>query len=83
MPVTAQATLSYEVESITVDGRGACIVLVSVSLGAQRLQSLQAQLDASVCAPVWAGVPTPGVPRWPDLRAKLYALLQAQGVIPV
>lgn len=82
MPITALATLSYEVESIAIDGTGACSVLVSVSLGAKRLQSVQAQLDAAACAPVWAGMPTPGLPRWPDLRAKLYSLLQAQGVIP-
>ena len=82
MPITAQATISYEVESITIDGKGACAVLVSVSLGAQRLQSVQAQLDAAACAPVWGGMPTPGLPRWLDLKAKLYGLLQAQGVIP-
>lgn len=82
MPVVTQATLSYEVESVAIDGRGACTVLLSVSLGAQKLQTLQASLDAAACAPVWGGMPTPGLRRWPDLRDRLYALLQAQGVIP-
>ena len=82
MPHTAQATLSYEVQSIAIDGNGACSLLLSVSLGAQRLQTLQAQLDAATCAPVWGGLPTPGLRRWPDLKAQLYVLLQAQGVIP-
>lgn len=82
MPITAQATLSYEVQSIAIDGGGACTVMVSVSLGASKLQTLQAQLDAATCAPVWGGMPTAGQRRWPDLKAQLYTLLQAQGVIP-
>jgi hypothetical protein len=82
MPLTTQATLSYEVQSITIDGTGACTVLLAVSLGSQRLQSVQTQLDAATCAPVWQGMPAPGMSRWVELRTKLYALLQAQGVIP-
>lgn len=82
MPITAQATLSYEVQSIAIDGTGACTVMLSVSLGANRLQTVQAQLDSATCAPVWGGMPTPGLRRWPDLKAQLYALLQAQGEIP-
>ena len=82
MPITAQATLSYEVQSLTIDGTGACAVLLSVSMGAQKLQTIQANLDAATCAPVWGGMPVPGLRRWPDLRDKLYSVLQAQGVIP-
>lgn len=82
MPITAQATLSYEVQSIAIDGTGACSLLLSVSLGTQQLKTMQTQLDAATCAPVWAGMPAPGLRRWPDLKAQLYALLQAQGVIP-
>lgn len=82
MPITAQVALAYEVESVSIDGTGACGVLLSVKLGAQRLQSVQARLEADVCAPVWAGVPPATTARWPDLKAQLYALLQAQGVIP-
>lgn len=82
MPITAQATLSYEVQSVTIDGSGACTVLLSVSLGARQLQPMQAQLDAATCAPVWGGLPTPGLRRWPDLKSQLYTLLLAQGVIP-
>lgn len=82
MPITALANLTYTVKSIAIDGSGACSVLMSVSLGAQQLQTVQAQLDAAVCAPVWSGMPTPGLGRWADLRDQLYGLLQAQGVIP-
>lgn len=82
MPIDTPAILTYEVQSISIDGAGACQVLLEVRLGAQRLQAMQVQLDAPSCAPVWAGVPDAGVPRWTDLRAQLYALLRAQGAIP-
>ncbi len=82
MPITATASLTYEIQTVTIDGTGACTVLLAVTLGGQRLQGVQAQLDAAACAPIWAGVPPPNTPRWPDLKARLYALLQAQGVIP-
>ena len=49
MPITAQATLSYEVQSIAIDGTGACSLLLSVSLGTQQLKTMQTQLDAVRC----------------------------------
>ena len=82
MPIQTPATLTYEVLNVAIDGAGACTVLLSVSLGAQRLQTVQSTLDAAACASIWVGVPQPGVGRWADLKTQLYALLRAQGVIP-
>jgi hypothetical protein len=83
MPVTKTTSITYQVEAVTVSADGAITVLVSAAgSDGQRLQSIQAQFDPSVTAPVWAAVPPAGTPRWPDLRAQLYALLQAQGYIP-
>ena len=82
MPINASVVLTYEVQSLSVDGSGGCTVLLSVSQGTARLQAINVQLDAATCAPVWAGVPAPGIARWPELKAQLYALLKAAGSIP-
>lgn len=82
MPVDAPAVLTYEVQSVSIFGDGGCSVDVQISMAGAPLKTQRVALEAAACAPVWAGMPTPGLPRWPDLKTQLYGLLRAQGVIP-
>lgn len=82
MPITAAVTLDYEVQSVTIDGTGACAVQMHVRLGGELLKTVHAELSAAACRPVWAGIPDEPRPRWPELVSQLYALLKAQGSIP-
>lgn len=82
MPITATADLTFAVQSITINADGACSLVLGIMVADKRLAGMNVQLDADVCAGVWAGLPEPGTARWIDLRAQLYGLLQQRGVIP-
>ena len=82
MPVDRSAVLRFEVESVLVQASGSCAVSLVTMMGEEFLRRSLVQLGADVCAPVWAAQPAGGMSRWEDLRAQLYAVLEAQGEIP-
>jgi len=82
MPVNRSAVLTFEVESVTVQGSGACDVSMVTKLRDEFLRRTFVQLSAQDCAPVWSGVPPEGLSRWEDFRAELYRVLEAAGEIP-
>jgi hypothetical protein len=83
MPIDAPAVLTYEVQSVAIFSDGGCQVTMSISQGLTPIKTVTVPLEAAACAPVWGGMPVPGMRRWPDLKDQLYGLLQAQGAIPM
>lgn len=81
MPITTQVALTYEVQSVAIDGTGAVSGTIGVSAGTRRIQTIAFDLGAAECAPVWGGNGDASKTRWEDLKGKLYELLVAKGVI--